>query len=464
MTTEFIEPRVRITPDGLEAWLTVPQLEEGMEGYSKLVLLDLLAEKGIIYGVDEDAIEDLLLTEKYDTEVLVAEGEPMVAGRDGYYTYHFNQEFSPRPLVRDDGTVDYRSIVTMELVEEGQKIVTYTPAAHGKDGYTVFGTPIQTPRVRDLAPIRGKGFTKSDDGLTYFSAMVGKIIKNGDSILITPVHEVYGDADILGGNIDFRGDVIVHGDVLDSITIKASGSIVVDGVAENCFLEADGDIILKRGVKGGGVTTITTRKNLFAEFVEFSKVRAEGNVQADVFFDSDVQARGSILLTGKRASVIGGVMSAIDGIECQNLGNSFGVKTVIKAGIDEAIANRITQLALLIEEKKSEIERQEDDLKDFVRIERVTGHSMRDDPKRTEILRSKLKNSAYVQTYSLELARLKEYKLRGRNADIIVDGIVYPGVEVHIEDVFIDMKQAMSEVQYFRSAGKLEMISLKELL
>ncbi len=464
MTAEFIEPRIRISPNALEAWISLPQPFEGFDGYSKVMLLDILAEKGIINGLQEDAIDDLLITEKYDTEVLVAVGEPMIPGKDGFYTFHFNQEFSPRPLVRNDGTVDYRSIVTMELVEEGQHIVTYTPAIAGKDGYNVFGAKIPSPRARDLAPLRGKGFNRSDDGCKYYSAMVGKIIRTGDSILVTPVHEVNGNADILGGNIDFRGDVIVHGDVVDNITIRARGSIVVDGVAENCTLDADGDIILKKGVKGGGVTTISTRKNVFAEFVEFSKVRAEGNVQADVFFDSDVHAHGSILLTGRHASVIGGVMSAIDGIECQNLGNSFGVRTEIRAGVDAAIVERVRQLSLLIVEKNKEIEEQDERLKDFARIEKVTGRSMRDDPERTTILRDRLRNSAYVQTYGLEMAKLKEYLVRSKNADIIVDGTVHPGVCVRIEDVMIDVKDPIVGVQYYKSGDRIEMISIKELL
>ena len=79
-----------------------------------------------------------------------------------------------------------------------------------KDGMDLRGKLILAKRGRDLVPLRGKGFQRSEDGLTYTSLMDGKIEMTNERITILPVYEVSGDVDLSIGNIDFRGDVIVH--------------------------------------------------------------------------------------------------------------------------------------------------------------------------------------------------------------------------------------------------------------
>ena len=105
----------------------------------------------------------------------------------------------------------------VEMVTEGQVIAEYHKAIQGKDGMNLKGKPVLAKRGRDLVPLKGKGFERSEDGLTYTSLMDGKIDKNGDRIVILPVYEINGDADLSVGNIDFRGDVIIHGSEAGSV-------------------------------------------------------------------------------------------------------------------------------------------------------------------------------------------------------------------------------------------------------
>ena len=38
-------------------------------------------------------------------------------------------------------------------------------------------------------------------------------------ILIVPVYEIFGDVDVNTGNIDFNGDVVIHGNIKLSLII-----------------------------------------------------------------------------------------------------------------------------------------------------------------------------------------------------------------------------------------------------
>lgn len=77
---------------------------------------------------------------------------------------------------------------------------------------------------------------------------------------IQPIYEVSGDANLTTGSIDFTGDIVIHGSVESGVTIKATGSITIDGNVEACNLEAGKDIILRSGMVGGNQGTCQNQR------------------------------------------------------------------------------------------------------------------------------------------------------------------------------------------------------------
>ena len=205
------EPKVRLSRDNMKAYLLLPRPE--LENHDLNYILAVLKTVGISYGIKEDKVRQMVEQQIYDQEVLVAEGQMPEDGVDGFYEYKFDMNFSKKPKLKPDGSVDYWSIKMVEIVTEGQVIAEYHKSVQGKDGVDLRGKPILAKRGRDLVPLRGKGFERSEDGLVYTSMMDGKIEMSGGRIVILPVYEISGDADLSVGNIDFRGDVIIHGNV-----------------------------------------------------------------------------------------------------------------------------------------------------------------------------------------------------------------------------------------------------------
>lgn len=143
------------------------------------------------------------------------------------------------------------------------------------DGKTVTGKPIPAKRGREQLPLKGKGFERKDDN-TYVALMSGKIETQNDRVVILPVHELSGNADLSSGNIDFHGDVVIHGSVESGVIVKASGTITVDGIVEACTLEAGKDIILRSGMLGGNKASVKTKGSITAKFLNLPVL----NVQA----------------------------------------------------------------------------------------------------------------------------------------------------------------------------------------
>ena len=78
--------------------------------------------------------------------------------------------------------------------------------------------------------------------------------------------------DFSTGDINFLGDVCIHGDICSGFTVRAIGNITVGGVVEACTVEAGGDLVVSGGVQGDNQAVIRAQRNIFAKFIENSCV------------------------------------------------------------------------------------------------------------------------------------------------------------------------------------------------
>ncbi len=444
------EPQIRVSHDSMKAYLYLPGPE--LESYTVSDVTEALQASGVVYGIQEDKIQEAIDKQIYNEEVLIAEGDKPEDGVAGYYEYKFDMNFSKQPKVRPDGSVDYWSIKMVEIVTEGQEIAVYHPAVPGVDGMDVKGKPLLAKRGRDLVPLRGKGFERSEDGLTYTSLMDGKIEMTNERIVILPVYEVQGDVGLSIGNIDFRGDVIVHGGVCSGVSVKATGTITIDGVVEGAQIEAGKDIVLRSGVMGASRASITTRGNISAKFFEYTRVHANGTIQADVFLNCQVSCGESIILDGKKASIVGGQVGAIQGIAVHTLGSDGEVRTQVRIGNDASVRRRIGVLRSKIEVEKANLEKIENGLKIL--------KDVKNDPRRTDLLRVKIRDTALLAEDTAELEKLEDQMERAKGATVRVVGYVYPGVRVEIDELEVGVKEMQERLEFTRQADKIIMCAL----
>ena len=424
-----------------------------LEGYSPSYVQDVLQKSGVAYGIKENKIQEMIDMQIYNQEILIAEGDLPRDGVDGYYEYKFDMNFSKKPKVRPDGSVDYWSIKMVEMVTEGQVIAVYHKAIQGRDGMDLRGKPVLAKRGRDLVPLRGKGFERSEDGVTYTSLMDGKIDMSGERIVILPVYEINGDVDLSIGNIDFRGDVIVHGSLCSGVTVKATGTVTVDGIVEGANIEAGKDVVLRSGVMGASRASITSKGNISAKFFEYTRVHANGTIQADVFLNCQVSCGESIILDGKKASIIGGEVGAIQSIMVNTLGSDGEVKTQVRIGNGPAVLRRIGVLKNKIQVEKANLAKIEEGLKLL--------QDLKNDPRRTDLLRVKIRDTALLAGDTAELEKLEDQIERAKGGSVRVNGNVYPGVKVEIDELQVLVKEKQRHLEFVRESGKIHMCALE---
>ncbi len=457
ITKREVQPRARISYDEMEAFLVLPAPKKGEE-YTLEEILAFLEVNQIRHGIEEETIRKMLREKLYGKEVCIAVGTPVVEGKDGHFDYLFNHNFSKKPKIRPDGSVDYWSINTIETVEKGQVVVVYKPPVEGEDGMTVKGKPIPVKKARALSPLKGKGFTREEDGVTYTANIDGKIDLENDRVIISPLYEIYGNADLSVGNINFVGDVLIHGNVSSGVYIKATGTVTVDGVVESADITADHDIILRSGMVGGNRARLTTRGNLFAKFVEYTKIEVKGKIEADAFVGCDITCGERIILNGKKSKIVGGEVYAVQGIEASVLGSLGEVNTLVRVGVREEILRRISLIEKKVEVMQENLLRIEEGLKNFDKLEQERGVNYKNDPRRVELLRVKIQDTAAIASDRNELEELRQEIEDAKGASIKVKKEVYPGVAIAIDELKINVMEEQERVEFIKRVDKIVMV------
>ncbi len=449
---------VYISQDGMQATIMLLPPEGGrLLTYQDVV--QALKDKGVVYGIDEDAIRQALNSRRYGQEVIVARGQPPQDGEDARLTYHFNPEKKSKPEIREDGTVNYHSLDNIENVAKGQVLVTLTPPTPGVDGKTVRGTTVPAKPGKPLALPAGKNVVVSDDGLKLLAAIDGKVEMIGGRVHVYSVHEVKNNVDNSTGNINFVGSVIIHGNVLSGFEVRAGGSIEVRGVVEGATLIAEGNVVLRKGLQGMKKGVIRAGGSVTARFIENGNVYAKGDVTAGVIMHSNVVSGQYVRLIGKRALIVGGRVHAVLGISASTIGSPMATATILEVGVSPEIRQEY-------EELKGELQRLE---KEQQKVEQVLAvlskmeSSGRLPPDKLIIkqkaLRVRNEYSVKIPTIKARLFELEEAFLRGAQGKVHVKKVVYPGVSITIGQSTLNIKDPIKYVTFLRDEGEIRFVT-----
>lgn len=458
--TDKNESKVRISADEMEAFLFLPAPAPG-EQYTREGVMEMIQQGRVNYGIDEAAVTRMVDGRIYGKEVCVARGTKSVDGKDGFFEYNFNMNLNKKPAIRADGSVDYWSIHTVEMVEAGQVIAVYKEPVDGVDGKTVTGKPVLARRGRPQPPLSGKGFSRSEDNVTYTADITGKIEMKNNRIQVLSVYEISGDVDVHTGNIDFRGDVVIHGNVTVGAVVRATGSVTVDGICEACTIEAGKDIVLRGGVLGGHKAFIRSKGDIHAKFFEYSTIEAEGCIEVNSALSSNLVSYDRIILDGKRASLVGGYAYATSGIEAVLLGNPNEVKTQVHVGASTEVLKGIIDLQNRLMESKNVLERISEGLVQFEKTAKEQGINVSFDERRVALLRTKMTKQAEIATDNKELDRLNAIVERGKGATVRVVRDVYPGTTVTIDQSSLLVKEQQTSIEFVKRQGNVIMTGLE---
>ena len=207
----------------------------------------LFRSRGIVFGIKQEAIDDLIDRKRMNERILIAEGIPAHKGKDGWFEWFVRLDLPRIPAPLPDGGVDYVNIEAFEMVDEGERIALYHRAEEGTTGTNIYGESIHAEGGVEMKPLRGVGFTLEPDGVTYTSKMNGKFEFVGGRINISNMLIVREDVTAVTGKLEVDGSVYVIGSIYSGGYIKATGDIIIEHNVETGRLIAGGNVMIKKG-------------------------------------------------------------------------------------------------------------------------------------------------------------------------------------------------------------------------
>lgn len=444
---------LRVDEDEMAAWLYLaPPKKE--QTYTKRELESYLEQHGVVKGFHSSNLSAMIKKKIYDREILVARGAQTKPGTDGYFEYLFSPEEHGAPKVREDGSVDYSSMNALQNVHKGDKVAIYHYAVQGENGYTVLGGVMKADPVRDLPPMRGKGIIRENE--VYYADSDGKIEVKDGKIDIQNVHEIMGDVDAIIGKIEFFGDVIINGNVEGGVVIRAGRNIEIHGTTGAATLYAGGDVLLSRGIQGGG--KISARGNVYAEFIENTAVEAGGVVQSNVILNAQVNAKDKVITTGKKGAIIGGYTHALKSIEVITAGNDVELKTVLHCGYEPESFDRLLAARRRESEIKEKLSKLVDTMTEALREKRMRGANTSRATEASLLEWNSLKDEYFAELDKVgkEREALETTMEEGRDAFIKVDGNIYRNVVIGINAERMTLDRNTCFMRYSADKGVIE--------
>ena len=384
-------------------------------------LKKFIAEHQITYGVDEDKIKEIVENFSLDLfPAVIAKGIEKVDGKDGKIKYEYDMNTK---VDRSEGW-DFRDVMRIPTVKEGEKLATLIPPTEGKHGMTVYGKKIP-PRPGKPALLRpGKNVTFNEKENCFYATAEGQITVKSNRLHVYTVYEVPESLSMKIGNIDFKGTVIIRGDVPSGFTVKATGDIKIFGLVEAANILAEGTIYVSEGFNGLKTGVLEAGEDIHVSYINQGKAIAGDNIYVDnSILHSECTAVNDIIC--RNGNIIGGTLSAGRTISGKDIGNRLNTLTTLSFGAEKRT----------LEEQKvleAEIDKLSDQLKKLYLLQRKFSEQSANKDSKTI-----LKLNRSVEKTREQLTELKD-RLSSLNvklgniheAQLIVTRKIYPNVVI----------------------------------
>lgn len=422
--------------------------------------IHFLEGERIKFGIRKEGLAHFFLKPIYCTDIIVAKGQPPRHGEDARIEYYFETDLHAKPTLKEDGSVDFFHLNTLNHCKKGDVLARLFPGDPGEAGTNVYGEKIKPRNIKQLFLKYGRNIAISEDRQVLTTEVDGHVSLVENKVFVSNVLEVE-NVDNATGNIEYDGNVSVNGNVCTNFSVKAKGDIEVRGVVEGAYLEAEGNIVITRGMNGMGKGTLKAAGNIIAKFLENAKVNAGGYVSTESILHSEVIAGTEIIVSGRRGFITGGRVCAASLIQVKTLGSYMGADTLVEVGVDPNARLRIQELQKAVVEIRKEIDGIHPVL--LTMAQRMSqGANLKPEQLRTaqEMMQREKQLKQEEKDSIAEIDFLQQSLAESSQARVEVIGEVFSGTRICISDVSMIVKSTLSHCRFVKTKGEVEMGAL----
>ncbi len=339
-----------VTVDRFQAYIY--PLEESAADIGIDAIRQLIEMENINFGVIEDEkITAYLASSPSKTKPFkIAQGIPVDPGTPTEIKYHFDTSPIKPGTIDEKGNIDYKDRGKIPWVKAETLIAEIIPGTSGKSGTDVYGKAVDPPPPDIVTLKYGRNVRKGEEGVKAYAEIDGRpVLLDDGTFEVSDTLQIPGDVGVETGNIEFEGHIDVKGGVQEGYKVKAKSLNALE--IHNAEVETVGDIVIVKGIIGGRIRTDGTVK---ARHIRDTTIDALGDVQIEKeVYESRIESNGVFRI--ERGTIMGSTISAMKGVEANEIGSNSSDPCTVITGIDNRLENQVTKMNMKIAAKEKEV-------------------------------------------------------------------------------------------------------------
>lgn len=400
------------------------------------MIKDALAEAGVVYGLDEEAIE---IGKRSLAPFVAANGLPPVNGENAYIDRKFNLGISGRPVVDEYDKVDYKDLNLFVLAKENQTLAIRIPQTKGTPGKNILGEPVPAQNGRPVPMPEGKNTKVVGDRL--IATCNGQIVDQGNRISIDPKLEIKGSVGVSTGDVDFDGSIHIKGDVDYGFKVHATGDIEIKGSVNGAEVSGR-NVYISGGVTGADKAKVFAERDVRTAFAENALIEAGNDIYiSDIALHSQIRAGKRIIMEDKHGQITGGHAIAGESISLKIIGNDSFVVTRVSVGVDPTLQQEYQDLKKNYKESRRRLTHITQTLNTLSKID-----INKLPPERAEsinaLTRSQFPLAGQIKRDEKRILEIEARLAEMKNGRVRVSDTIYPGTRLAVNSI---LKNIQSE-------------------
>lgn len=323
-----------VSSDHMKAYYLLNMNEKDFEEKGTEIIKGLshaLKDKNIKTGIINEAL--ILENIRLNKKTLIAEGILPEKGQNAKISYY---KIAPKkPTLDDKNNANHYEMNLINNVKKGDWLGEKIPATKGKDGKNIYGEALPGSLGEDRHlkyDYKSVNCIEKNKVEQLVAKKNGAVVKKGGKIAVDNLLVIHGNVDYDTGNIDFDGNVVIRGTVRDQFSVRATKDISIEGDigvgAAKKIESVDGDVYIKGGLNGKGVTVITAN-NIFLKYVKEGILKAKKDIHIGLYAIDTIIESENVFLSEKKGKIIGGQLNAKYRVESNAIGNQMERVTAV---------------------------------------------------------------------------------------------------------------------------------------
>ncbi|BAL82276.1 hypothetical protein SELR_05680 [Selenomonas ruminantium subsp. lactilytica TAM6421] len=399
---------------------------------------EALSEKGVVFGINEEAIEKGV---KSLTPFVAAEGKQVQHGDNARIERKFDLSNKNKPKIDEYNRANYKDMGLFVLAKKGDLLAVRIPQTEGVPGKNIFGIDVPARTGRPIPIPQGKNTEVRNENELY-ATMSGQIVDNPRRIDIDPHLEIRSSVGAGTGNIDFVGGVSIKGNVEAGFIVKATGDIEIGGMVNGADVSGR-NILIKGGIVGQNRGLVKATEDVRALFAENANIEAGRDVViTDTILHSNVRAGKCIYVEERKGIITGGSVAASEEIRCKLVGNPAAVVTRLSVGVDPTVQQKYTDLCKECKADRARLKQITQMLNTLGKIDVSRLPQQRID-QINALTRSQFPLAGKIKRAEKEIIELEEAMGRMSDGKIRVTDTIYPGVRISINSIMMNVQSTI---------------------